>query len=134
MKSDRSQILNVLLIVLAVLLVINVFATASGLIIKFERYVPTEEIMLYHVKNGEYGNLVCSVNGKKYSNQDDSQTDRELYAVAGYFEAASLYHAYQEMGNTKKAEKFQKKMEENSVLLGELSFTKEDMDNKLEIQ
>ncbi|MFT3985727.1 MAG: hypothetical protein QM697_17645 [Lachnospiraceae bacterium] len=134
MKSDKSQILNILLIVLAVLLVINVFATASSLIVKFERYVPTEEIMLYHVKNGEYGNLVYSVNGKKYSNQEDSQTYRELYAVAGYFEAASLYHAYQEIGNTEEEAKLQKKMEENSTLLGELSFTKEDIDNKLGIQ
>lgn len=134
MKSDKLQILNVLMIVLAVILVMNVFATAGGLIANFKSYVPDNETMLYRIKSGEYTSLVDSINTKKYTKPDDSQTYEELCAVAGYFEAASLYHAYQEMGDTEKAERFQQKMDENSALLGELSFVKEDIDKKLGIK
>lgn len=134
MKSDKLQILNVLLIVLAVILVMNVFAAAGGLIANFESYVPNDETMLYYIKNGEYTNLIDSVNTKKYAKPDDSQTYGELCAVAGYFEAASMYHAYQEMGDTEKAEKFEQKMDKNSALLGELSFAKEDINKKLGIE
>lgn len=134
MKIDKYQILNIVIIVFAVVLVINIFATTGRLVSDFDRYTPDDESLLYQVKNGDYADLVGSVNNRKYIKPDDTQTFRELSAVAEYFEAASIYHAYQESGNTEKAAKFQQKMDESNEMLGDLGFAKEDIDKKLVIE
>lgn len=130
-KIDKLSVLNFSIIILAVVFAINLCSTIY-VFVKGEAYYTYEETsLLYFVKEGDYSNLIEGVHERKYINPSDSQTYKEISAVVEYFEAASLYHAYQKMGDTTEEKKFQQKMVESSSLLGELSFVEEDINKKL---
>ena len=52
----------------------------------------------------------------------------ECYAVADYYEAASLYYAYENIGNAAKAAIAKADMEEAEGRMGDLSYCAEEID------
>lgn len=85
----------------------------------------------YSVNNERY----CEMVGNYYHNTlagfEGNKTMKEYYGVAKYYEAASLYHAYTEVGNVEMAEHFLQKMEQAEGEMGGWSITKKPINQQL---
>lgn len=87
----------------------------------------------YRLEEESYSNMVRMYYENQAANVKKSAQLQEYYAVALYFEAASYYKAYQETGDTARAQVQQEKMNECAENLGDFAFVRESIDEKLEI-
>lgn len=134
MMNEKIHWLNVAIITLSVLFIMIFFWSVGNLIENESYYTDKDRVLLSYLEEEEYSELIENISVKKYRKPSRSQTYEELCAVAGYFEAASLYHAYHEIGNTERAEQLLREMDTNSALMGELSYTKKEIDRRLGIE
>ena len=114
--------MNVVIVILCILLLIVGYVAVESTIDVFS---PTygENSFRYSVEDNNFAPLVS----KYYRNVAegaDSAKMQEYYGVAEYFEAASYYKAFLEAGDTVRAERELKRMEEAAGKMGGWEMTK----------
>ena len=116
------RVMNVIIVILCIVLLLVVANCVQSTINAFNPPYK-ESSFRYYVEHNEFAYLVS----KYYRNVaegDDSAKMKEYYGVAEYFEAASYYKAFLEAGDTVRAERELKRMEEAAGKMGGWEMTK----------
>ncbi len=117
-------ILNLIIVVLSFFFVM----TAGVMIGEFyHAFTPgySEDSFYYKISDERYYSLVGAYHSNVQGGFEGDEDIQEYYGVAKYFEAASLYHAYQVAGNEEMAKFFAGKMELAEEDMGGWSVTRE---------
>lgn len=129
----KELVVKIVLIVLSftfVLGILGFFVILNEMDTVFER---DTESFWWNYESGRYADCISY----KYENMCGKiRTTDELeqcYAVADYFEAASLYRAALHTGDTDKAEKWLAVMEETYQKLGDVAYLADEIKTKLKI-
>lgn len=130
----KEWIANGALIVLSITLVITITVLIGE--VRFMKAVYTHDAddFWYAI---EYENYANTVNMKWDNEAKGVYEDRELkqcYAVADYFEAASLYKAAVYTKNTEDMQEYLSVMKESYALLDDISYVAEEINTKLGIE
>lgn len=128
-----TMILNVLMILLCFVLVITCVLVTKEVKDGYTSYAD-EDTFYYAIKAENFSYVVDSYHRNVVSSNGDKKSLLEYYGVAKYFEAASLYHAYDTVGNEEMAERFKKKMDMAVAEMGSWAVAKEPIDKKLGLQ
>lgn len=128
-----NWILNILIIVAAFF-----FLITAGVMIEEFSYVTTAT----HSENSFYNALEAknysTMVGNQYRNilegHEGNATMQEYYGVARYYEAASLYKAYAEVGNEELAAAFLEKMKQEESEMGGWTIAIDDIHKQLGIE
>lgn len=132
MKS-RKIVLNVIIGFLCLVFVISLGAFVSQIADYNRSYHSDESSFLYAMQEQDYVRMVEMMYRNLAADVESNETFEECYAVARYYEAATYYKAYIEAGNRELAEEKEDIMEEQVLLMGDLSYAAKDIDEKLEI-
>lgn len=92
---------------------------------------------LRYINRNEYNMVVENAQSDRRfrgSKGFETESTKQFYAVADYVEAAFMYKAYKEVGNTAKTEEYAAKIGEAQKGLGSLDFIKEDVNEILGIK
>ena len=87
-----------------------------------------EDTFLYAIQDGQYSELQEKKNRNELEHVKADAQMLECYAVADYYEAASMYYAYENIGNTAKAAEAKAEMEEAKGRMGDLSYCADEID------
>lgn len=130
----KDIITNIVLVILAVFFVIMGAVFLTEMHDNDRVYIRKTDSFLYDVQYGRYCSMVEAVYQNRVNGAKETAEMKEMYGIADYFEAASLYHAYEQSGEQDKAATFKEKMEKAQNMMGDFSYVKEDIDQKLLIQ
>ena len=130
----KEWIANGILIVLSILLVINLAVLALELGDMNYSYERTEKELWQDVSCENYIYLVQRTWMNRVIGINETEGIKQCYAVADYFEAASLYKVAEYTGNVANKEKYAKIMEEKLVYLDDIMYIAEDINEKLGIE
>lgn len=130
----KDLIMNVVLIVLSVLFVI-LFAVTIGIMADVDySYTRDEDEFWYSIQSGMYGNLPEDYYHNVNENAKMTSGMEQVYAVARYFEAASLYKVAVHTQDPEKMEKYYAVMEENAPYMEDIPQIVEDIHEKLGLE
>lgn len=90
-------------------------------------YTADEMSLISMVSYGQYDTLAENVHRNEAYQAPVKGDMAQLYAVAYYYEAAMLYHAHSEAGNTAQAQRKYDKMQEYEKQMGSYAFAKEEI-------
>lgn len=138
MKTKGNQ--HIAGLVLSILIIIaGIFSFVALVICTFvlkenvSNYTFPESTFYYRLSDDNFSSLVNMAYQNEAMDSHPSADMKKYIAVAKYFEAASLYNAYEKDGNMEEADKYQKKMDEFSSQTGELSIALDKIDSQLGI-
>ena len=125
-NKDRLQRQNVVIIIMNIVIVVLcvlLFATGAVMVEELKYAFSdsyNERNMLYNVEHGEYDYLAerCHVLTAEESKVEKS--GQEIFGVAHYFEATFFYKAFQETGDTRRANRQKEKMDQAYKEMGEM--------------
>lgn len=133
-RGIKEMIANGVLVVLSIGLVINI-CIAVGVISDMNySWARDEERFWYSINDGNYAPLIADTWTNRFSDIKETDGLEQCYAVAEYFEAASLYKAADYTGDAEKKEKYAKIMEEKLAYFGDIMYIAEDIHMKLGIE
>ncbi len=132
MKDIKVFILNIIIVVMIFLLIIMGIFMVQEVADALDRGYK-ESSMMYRMEDESYDTLIRMYHTNEMIPVKASTEMREYYAVAQYYEAASYYKAFAETKDMTRAEKYQKRMREAAVEMGEFSFMQEKIHTALEI-
>ena len=117
-------ILNIVIVVLCFFFVITAGVMIGEL---YHAFTPvySAEGFSYKIEDERYHGMVGAYHSNTQADFEGDEDMQEYYGVAKFFEAASLYHAYQVAGNEEMVAFFEKKMEQAEKEMGSWSITKE---------
>ena len=124
---------NIVLVILSILLVIafiTLVAELTGIDNYYERKASS---FWWDYDNGRYVDSIQSRYENTYNGVKETDELKQCYAVAEYFEAASLYKASVHTGKEDKAMKHLETMAKAYSEMGDVSYLAEDIDAKLGI-
>ncbi len=127
-EKDGTRIVNLILNLIIVVLCFAFVITAGVMIGEFyQALTPTysSDNFHYKIEAEQYYDMVGAYHGNTQAGFEGDKDMQECYGVTKYFEAASLYHAYQVAGNEEMVAFFAKKMEQAEKEMGGWSITKE---------
>lgn len=134
MKSKGWNVVaNIVIGCLCLVFVVLFFVTVKQFADAGRVYTRSEDSMVYYIQNGDYESMLRGTYMNEIHGVWASDTMKECYAVAHYYEAATLYKAYEKAGKNELAAEKKKSMEEQEALMGELSFAAEDIREELGI-
>lgn len=133
-SKGKNRMLNFAIVFLSFMLVVLFLYTTSGFYQAGSAYTYTEDNLLRNIESGRYENLIGNVYENEAHGVEITDTMAECYAVAHYFEAASFYKAYLQNGRIESAEEKEKIMEEQKLLMGDLEFVAEDINERLGLE
>lgn len=133
-RGIKELIANGVLIILSIVLVINICVALTVIGDMNYSYARDEENFWYSITDGNYAPLIADVWTNRYSGVIETDGLAQCYAVAEYFEAASLYKAADYTGNAEKKEKYAKIMEEKLAYFDDIMYIAEDINMKLGIE
>ena len=115
LKQTQKQkgallIMNIVIIVLCLVLFSGTIHMFQQLNFSFSRPMRTDWLES-NVRNENYAYLVANYHEDEVYGGILSGTKKECYGVAKYFEAASMYKAYLEVGDTERAAREKEKMD-----------------------
>ncbi len=132
-NKGLNLITNVIIGFLCFVFVILLFFVIDQVRDAGKVYTRSEDLMVYNIQSGDYDSMIRGAYINEMYGVKASETMKECYAVAHYYEAASLYKAYEAAGKVEKAAEKKCIMEEQEALMGELSFAAEDIRKELGI-
>lgn len=91
-----------------------------------------EDMFLYSIQDGRYSELAEKMNRNKIEHVKADAQLLECYAVADYYEAASMYYAYEKMEDAQKAASAKDDMEDAQSRMGDLSYCAAEIDGYFE--
>ena len=109
-QSGALLIMNIVIIALCLVLFGGTIYMFEQLHSAFSRPMKTDWLE-NNVRNENYAYLVSNYHEDNVYGGIVSGTKKECYGVAKYFEAASMYKAYLEVGDTERAAKEKEKMD-----------------------
>lgn len=130
----KEWIANGILIVLSIGLVINICIAISVIGDMNYSYAKKEDNFWYNIEEGRYAGLIINTWINRFSDVEETEGFKQCYAVAEYFEAASLYKVAVYTGNAEKKEKYAKIMEEKLDYFYDIMYIAEDINEKLGIE
>lgn len=124
----QNRILRPLLVAASI---IFFFSTITFIIVFTDNFYTAsydKEIFYHYINAEDYNQLYKYTCGRRSSDHTSPDKDfAEIYAVADYYHASYLYHAYQNY-NSELAKKYETQMEQSSKNAGELHFAIENID------
>lgn len=132
-SAGKDLAANIVLVLLSITLVIGVITLCSEL-----RYINSHReqdanSFWWNYDSGRYVDNIKYMYENKINDVRENTELTQCYAVAEYFEAASLYKAYVIKGNADKAQKYLEVMAKAYSEMGDVSYLAEDIDAKLGI-
>lgn len=125
-----NWILNIVIIVLSFF-----FIMSAGMMIgEFHDVFTTwhsADSFYYNVSNEKFFELVGKYHTNTQNNDKQDKKLQEYYGVAKYFEAASLYHAYEVYGDEEMTTFFKERMDSAEQEMGGWSITKKSIRKQL---
>ncbi len=133
-KGLNTKIVNIILIILSILFVFLVIVAIDE-VSSFDReWTRDKDDFWYYISDGRYSYVVDMYYNNQYANVETTLELEECYAVAKYFEAASLYKVAVQTGNMEDMNKYSVIMEENLQYMEEFLYVAEDINAKLGIE
>ena len=133
-RGIKELIANGVMIVLSIALVINICVAISVIGDMNYSWARKEDNFWYSINDGNYAPLLADAWTNRFSDVKETEGLEQCYAVAEYFEAASLYKAADYTGNAEKKEKYAKIMEEKLAYFDDIMYIAEDINMKLGIE
>lgn len=130
----KEWIANGILIVLSIMLVINLVVFVSELSDMNYSYERTENELWQDVSCENYIYLFQRTWMNRVIGVKETEGLKQCYAIADYFEAASLYKVAEYTGNAANKEKYAKIMEEKLLYFDDIMYVAEDINEKLGIK
>ncbi|MBQ9141103.1 MAG: hypothetical protein IJX63_04835 [Lachnospiraceae bacterium] len=127
-EKGGTKIVNFILNLVIVVLCFFFVMTAGVMIGEFyQAFTPgySTNSFYYKIDDERYYSMVGAYHSNTQAGFEGDEDMQEYYGVAKYFEAASLYHAYQVAGNEEMAELFSQKMKLAEEEMGGWSVTRE---------
>ncbi len=129
--KNKEKLLNIVIVFLSVAIVVTAFAVFNEYMSYKNMDVHTEEEFFINLSHQDYDTMVWYMYSNEASGVTPTRDMKNMYAVARYYEAAFLYKAYAENGDTTAAEEKKQIMDEQVSLMGEFSYAKADIDTLL---
>lgn len=130
----KEWIANGALIILSIALVVSLIALISELRFMNTTYTRDADDFWYTIEYGNYSDLVTMKADNEAKGVHKTSELKQCYAVADYFEAASLYKAAVYKGDTEAMKQYLLRMEEAYVLFDDISYVAEEIDENLGIE
>lgn len=130
----KEWIANGALIFLSIVLVISVAVLISEVRMMNRTYTRDAQDFWYSIEYGNYSDMVTMKCDNEAKGVYETSELKQCYAVADYFEAASLYKAAAYKGDTEAMQKYESKMNEAYVLLDDISYVAEEIDAELGLE
>ena len=130
----KEWVANGAMIVLSVSLVIIGLVLISEMRYINYSYSYNASDFWYAIEDGRYASIVEYRWQNEYSKEEPEGEMEECYAIADYFEAASLYKVAEVKGDAVASEKYLNVMQEKSKIFEDVSYIAEDINQKLGIE
>lgn len=134
MTKVRDTLLNVIIVVLCVALIGFTGGFISELHDWFNHYEQDEQSIVSSLRYGNYTSALDAMYKKEIAGKVTTDTMKKLDATTKYFEALSLYHAYDVVGNDKTADAYETQMNAYYDNMGDFTVFQEDMLSRLQIE
>lgn len=133
-NKAKELITNVILSILSIIFVLLLLTTIVELADMDYTYTRDEDMFWYSIKEGEYGGVVYDAYHNQNEGAELTPGMEQCYAVARYFEAASLYKAAVHVGDTEDIAKYSAVMEECLTYMDDILYVAEDIKMTLGIE
>ena len=132
-QNGALLVMNIVIIALCLVLFGGTIYMFKQLNYAFSRPVQTSWLES-NVRNENYAYLVANYHQDEVYGGLISGTKKECYGVAKYFEAASMYKAYLESGDTERAAREKERMDEAYEEMGEWNIAADSIREKLRLE
>lgn len=132
-SKTKELIINVVLSILSVIFVLVLLTTIVELADMDYSYTRDEDMFWYSIKGGSYNEIVLDAYHNENEGVELTPGLEQCYAIARYFEAASLYKAAVHVGDTEDIAKYTAIMEECLIYMEDVSYIAEDIKEQLGI-
>jgi len=129
----KEWIANGALIVLSLALVLSIIMLITEMSYSFRSYNRDADDLWWYVNNGNYVELVTARNSNEAAGVFETNELSEIYAVADYFEAASLYKVAVFKNDTADMDKYLTEMGKAYIEMNDINYLAEDINEKLGI-
>jgi len=129
----KEWIANGALIVLSLALVLSIIMLITEMKYSFTSYNRDADDLWWYVNNGNYVELVTARNSNEAAGVFETSELSEIYAIADYFEAASLYKVAVFKNDTAGMNKYISAMDEAYMEMGDINYLAEEINEKLGI-
>lgn len=131
-QKTIGNILNIIIVVLVFILLIILGWTVNSFRDAYTGY--SAKSLSYNIEYRDFGNLVSQYYVNKSCGHPDSKELLEYYGVAKFYEAATLYKAYDTVGDAEHAESFRNKMKLAEGEMGKWIMLKDSILEELKIE
>lgn len=136
-QSQKQQgalwVMNIVIVILCIVLFLGGIQMISALRDAFAR--PSRaKYMENLIRYENYANLLNSYHEDVVYGGLVTEAKKECYGVAKYFEAASMYRAYLETGDTERAAREKEKMDAAYEEMGDWNITADSIREKLGVE
>lgn len=122
-NGEKSSLYRAAVLALGVMLVFNLFSFCVRLAGESSAYYNEYGDMQRSMEAGNYPEILEMVSRNRAVSAKTRKDTSEFQAVAEFYEAASLYHAFAKAGDTKRAAQMKDRMEEAEQRLTTEEFT-----------
>lgn len=130
-QLGNHKVMNGIILALTLLLLGNMVAAGAAVAEDAKGYGNSENSFLWQLESGNYSAMLEMMYSNEAQGVKATETMKECYAVAEYFEAASYQLAYEKNDQEDKAVFYKEKMEDCKARMGTLAFAAEDIDQIL---
>lgn len=126
-------VMNIVIVVLGIIMVITLCVAGSTLLDRYS--IPyNDRSMYYCINDGDFYRMVGMYHENVQQGFEDERSMQEYYGVAKYYEAASLYKAFLDAGDSERAAREKAKMEAALVEMGSWSVVEGEIKEQLGIE
>ena len=121
-------------IIIVILAFFTVLFTGMGIVEMIDgmrSYTVSEDSMIYALQDGRYGDLVSDYHRNMAANAKSTETMKECYAIAKYYEAAIDYKLAIQENDLELLENSEIMMKESAAQMGSLSYAEKEINNLL---
>ena len=129
-QNAINFILNFVIVILCIVTVICGCVAMHELVYEYS-WTYDEDNFYYRIEDNDFYATVAMYHQNAAEGVKANNSMKEYYGVAKYFEAASLYRAFWETGDTARAEKQKVKMEEALPEMGGWHFLEDEIKEQL---
>lgn len=133
-KGVKELVFNAILIVLSIGFVFSLFNVISEARYCQMEFTQEEDTFWYYIKEGDYPRIVLDMYHNNNVDFELTPGLEQCYAVARYFEAASLYKVAVQTKNQEDMEKYSAVMKENLTYMDDILYIAEDINKELGIE
>ena len=129
----KEWIANGALIVLSLALVLSIIMFITEMSYSFTSYTRDADDLWWYINNGNYVEVLSARHSNDAAGVMETRELSEIYAVADYFEAASMYRIAVFKNDTEDMNKYIAAMGEAYVEMNDVAYLAEDINEKLGI-